>query len=122
MKRAPRLPLPPVLRSDVVGTWAYDTMSRRVRSDILGRVFRENEFTSPNILSALRKLDDELANAESTILTPIEDDGGPDVKEWNEVILKEILDKGETWLSAPWCDAEFYLYVYNSCIYAFSRN
>ena len=33
----PRLPLPPMLLSNEPGTWAHDTMSRRVRTEILGR-------------------------------------------------------------------------------------
>ena len=33
----PKLPLPPMLLSNEPGTWAYDTMSRRVRTEILGR-------------------------------------------------------------------------------------
>ena len=31
-------PMPAPLRSDVPGTWAYDTMSRRVVEDILDKV------------------------------------------------------------------------------------
>ena len=36
-KPLPKLPLPPKLLSNEPGTWAYDTMSRRVREEILGR-------------------------------------------------------------------------------------
>lgn len=106
--KEPLAPLPPVLCSDVPGTWAYDTMSRRVRQDILARVFRENDF-HPGIMQGLRRLDAELAAAASTALTPIPNDGGPDVTVWNEHILAEVFRKGETWLSAPWAIAEFYL-------------
>lgn len=100
--------LPPRLRSDVPGTFSHDTMTRRVRG-ILARVFRENEELPPAALDALRALDDELENAVGTPLTPLSDDGGPDVHHWNTVILAEILRNKETWLSAPWIDAEFYL-------------
>lgn len=104
----PVAPLPPVLCSDVPGTWAFDTMSRRVREDILARVFRENDF-HPDVVCRLNALDAELAVAATTLLTPVSDDGGPDVATWNEHILKDVLSRKETWLSAPWAIAEFYL-------------
>lgn len=107
--RGPRLPVPPPLCSDVPGTWAFDTMSDRVRTDILARVFRENDF-SPATLSRLQILDRELADAATTLLTPLEEDGGKDVSHWNGVILKDALASRATWLSAPWALAEFYFY------------
>jgi hypothetical protein len=106
---APRLPVPPPLRSDVPGTWAHDTMSGRIRTDILARVFRENDFP-PATLARLRALDAELADAGRVVLTPIADDGGRDVAHWNAVILADALTAGATWLSAPWALAEFYFY------------
>jgi Damage-control phosphatase ARMT1-like domain len=72
-------------------------------------VFRENNF-SPQAFSLLKALDDELAAAAGTLLTPIADDGGPDVEHWNTVILAPSLEAGETWLSAPWSVSEFYFY------------
>ena len=42
--RFPRATVPPPIRSNIPGTWAYDTMSRRVRDDILERLFKENDF------------------------------------------------------------------------------
>lgn len=83
-------------------------MSRRVRENILARVFRENDFHSP-VLDSLRTLDKELANSAQTPLSPLPDDEGPDIKLWNETILIDAIEKGETWLSAPWVVAEFYL-------------
>lgn len=104
----PRAPLPPVIVSTEEGTWAHDTMSRRVRTDILARVFRENTFHA-NALNNLKQLDIELSAPATTALTKIIEDGGPDVKTWNETILKKELANGDTWLSAPWIVAEFYL-------------
>lgn len=104
----PRAPLPPPLVSSVPGTWAYDTMSRRVRTDILARVFRENCFPAES-QRRLLELDAELTDAGSVKLSRVRNDGGPDVDEWNGRILKEVIEKGETWLSAPWVVAEFYL-------------
>jgi hypothetical protein len=43
-KYAPRAPLPPIILSNVPGTWAYDTMSRRVRENILMRIYEVRGF------------------------------------------------------------------------------
>lgn len=105
---APSVPLPPPLTSDEPGSWAFDTMSRRVRTDILSRVFRENSFL-PDTIDRLTALDEELANAADTSLSLLKPDGGPDVSIWNEEILPPVISKRLTWLSAPWVTAEFYL-------------
>ena len=79
-KLLPRLTLPNPICSNIPGTWAYDTMSRRIDDEILQRVYDDNvEFFSINIdiLDAFQKLRDELRNA---------------------------------WLSAPWMITEFYVY------------
>lgn len=83
-------------------------MSRRVREDILARVFRENDFHSP-VLDNLQALEKELLNAADTPLSPLPNDEGPDIKLWNETLLDDAIKKRETWLSAPWVLAEFYL-------------
>lgn len=106
--KQPIAPLPPELTSDEPGSWAYDTMSRRVRTDILARVFRENSF-SPEIVNKLKRLDEELANAGTTQLTYLPQDGGPDVDTWNKEILPSYIRRDVTWLSAPWVLAEFYM-------------
>lgn len=106
--KLPGLPLPPPLTSDVPGTWAFDTMSRRVRTDILARIFRENTL-HPEAVKNLQALDAELSNAAICPLSLIIADGGPDIPTWNELILPETVTKGLTWLSAPWLLAEFYL-------------
>lgn len=104
----PRVPLPPPLTSDVPGTWAFDTMSRRVRIDILARIFRENQFQS-QVVHRLQQLDTELSAAATTPLSLLQHDGGPDIAVWNEQILKPFVKERCTWLSAPWAVAEFYL-------------
>lgn len=83
-------------------------MTRRVREDILARIFRENDL-HPALVSQLKKLDAELANAASTPLSPITRDGGPDVDTWNMEVLQPFLQSKDTWLSAPWLVAECYL-------------
>ena len=86
-----------VLRSETKGTWAYDTMSRRVVEDMLDTVVLP-EITNDE-LQTLRK---EILNNEPLRL--LED--GPDMERWNELLKR---DPG-TWLSAPWLLSEFYLY------------
>lgn len=103
-RSGPRAPLPAPLLANVPGTWAHDTMSRRVREEILARVFRENDL-SAGAVAALRGLDGEIAA--DVELTALGDDGGPDVMVWNG-ILGAV--RGGTWLSAPWVVSEFYLY------------
>lgn len=102
--------LPPPICCDVPGTFAHDTMSRRVREDILARVFRENNFLQP-LTDNLKSLDEELRNGAYTLISPIPDDGGPDVETWNKIILPQAIENRWTWLSAPWLLSEFYLYV-----------
>lgn len=104
----PKASIPPHICSDVPGSWAYDTMSRRVREDILARVFRENNF-DPHSIARLQALENELLNASKTFLSPLPDDGGPDVIMWNQHILEHPIASKQTWLSAPFAVAEFYL-------------
>lgn len=107
----PAGPLPPPLTSDAPGTWAHDTMSRRIRSSILeAQVVEPNrERLGPAQLAALAALDAELAAANSTALRPIAADGGPDAGDWAAIMAPHVAS-GDTWLSAPWVVAEFYFY------------
>lgn len=103
--RLPTLePMPEVIRSNVSGTWAYDTMSRRIIQDILDKVvLTDNDCSQWPGVKALR---DELL--QDSILRPLEDDAAAtDVAEWNQLLA---LHANQSWLSAPWMVAEFYLY------------
>ena len=108
----PRLPLPPMLLSNEPGTWAHDTMSRRVRTEILGREVLEANAelleTMPEARAELAALDAELANAATTTLRHVGGEG-PDLETWRG-LLGEYVDGGKTWLDAPWLVTEFYLY------------
>ena len=102
-------PAPARLRSDVPGTWAHDTMSRRGREEILGAQVRAPH---AGVLSAsqrvrLEGLDRELE--EHAALRHLEADGGADLEDWR-MIMEPHVAAGETWLSAPWIVSEFYLY------------
>ena len=102
--------IPPVITSETPGTWAHDTVSRRLREDILARVFRDNA----DVLAAgtdaevnLRALDAELSTTSTSVITHIPPDGGPDLATWS-TLCGTHLDK--TWLEVPWLFAEFYFY------------
>ena len=103
--------LPPAILSNAPGTWAYDTVSRRLRESISSRVMTDNADTldaDPRAAAAFAALDAELADAANVALRPIEDDGGPDVRYWNESLVDAWI--GKTWLDAPWLVSEFYFY------------
>ena len=103
--------LPPAILSNVPGTWAYDTVSRRLRESILSRVATDNADTldaDPRAAAAFAALDAELADAANVVLRSIEDDGGPDVRCWNESLVDAWI--GKTWLDTPWLVSEFYFY------------
>ncbi|CAN0355930.1 unnamed protein product [Pylaiella littoralis] len=106
----PRAPLPEIIVSNVPGTWAYDTMSRRLRENILMRIYDENDMDKPEMASAKAGLDalvEELKTAGTSKLRPIVEDGGPEVSEWNAIMEPYL---GVSWLDTPWLYSEFYAY------------
>lgn len=108
--KKPRAPLPPVILSNVPGTWAHDTMSRRIRDDILVRIYAENEELlafKPSIKSGLDQLKEELKTPQTSVLPPIQDDGGPDLAVWEGIMAPYAQSN---WLDAPWLVTEFYFY------------
>ncbi|GKY98605.1 hypothetical protein MPSEU_000817200 [Mayamaea pseudoterrestris] len=117
-KFIPRLPIPDPICSDVPGTWAYDTMSRRIDEEILERTYKDNQetFESPEfaeILARYNELRNELRNAANfplSYLTDMSDTQPKEFLEWNEQILKPLVEHQATWLTAPWMVAEFYVY------------
>ena len=132
IKRLPNLPLPPPICSDIVGTWAYDTMSRRICQEILCNIVlkdcNDDLSTTPflSIRDNIIQLRTELQFAATTPLTPIvpslwsedkndassggqQQDHIEECHEWN-AILQPYLEKKDTWLSAPWMVTEFYMY------------
>jgi hypothetical protein len=119
----PNLPIPDPLLSLTPGTWAYDTMSRRLNEDILQRTYEENEeaFKSPSFAKALERfnqLRSELGDAANTKLRHLQfestDGRSADVvareeAEWKS-IMQPFIDNEDSWLSAPWLVTEFYAY------------
>ena len=110
------LTLPPRMRSNVPGTWAYDTMSRRVLENILPRIIEDNAdmLGQPNnalfaeSFLLLNDLKSSLECGRTGFLRPIVD-AGPDQDEWNK-ILGAIPEAERNWLDAPWVISEFYFY------------
>lgn len=93
-------------------------MSRRVNEEILQRTWEENqtEFDAMGCTAAFDKLREELANAATTQLTYLDDTTNTNTNtnsveslQWRD-ILKPYIDNNDTWLSAPWCVTEFYVY------------
>ncbi|KAL3786134.1 hypothetical protein HJC23_010708 [Cyclotella cryptica] len=120
----PNLPIPEPLLSLTPGTWAYDTMSRRLNKEILQRTYEENQasFESSEFAQALvrfNELRSELDNAADTKLSYLKfdevEDGRPsevverECREWKD-ILSPYIENNDTWLSAPWLVTEFYAY------------
>lgn len=110
------LKLPPPMRSNVEGSWAYDTMSRRVITDILKRLVEDNsdELTRPTsplrseCLLQINDLKSSLECGKTGYLRGLSDKG-PDVATWDK-ILATLTDDERNWLDAPWVLSEFYLY------------
>ena len=108
--------LPPPITSTEPGTWAFDTMSRRVSEEIIPRIIKDNEAeltrpTSPHRSECLMVLNDLRSSLDSGSTGYLRGlaDTGPDVELWDS-ILRNIPEEKRNWLSAPWMIAEFYLY------------
>eukprot|EP00550_Attheya_septentrionalis_P013413 CAMPEP_0198306982 /NCGR_PEP_ID=MMETSP1449-20131203/58688_1 /TAXON_ID=420275 /ORGANISM="Attheya septentrionalis, Strain CCMP2084" /LENGTH=507 /DNA_ID=CAMNT_0044009543 /DNA_START=22 /DNA_END=1545 /DNA_ORIENTATION=+ len=118
-------PLPPMIVSTTPGTWAYDTMSRRVDGEIMQRTEEDNpEWESrPEFAASFQKFKElraELQAAGSTkirhlnkpLSSETEEEAAHRQLEWQQWydILDPYVKKGDTWLSAPWLVTEFYAY------------
>jgi hypothetical protein len=98
----PALPLPEPLSGSVFGSFAYDTVTRRMPR-IAREVLEENELT-PEVRGELENLIQDLP------LSPIRrlrDVTAPDAEDWRIYCTPYL---GQDWLSAPWFFAEIYFY------------
>ena len=108
--------LPPPMRSNIPNTWAFDTMSRRIITDIMERIIADNaeELTKPSsplrseCLLQLNDLRSSLECGKVGYLRGLSDKG-PDLLEWDR-ILSSLKDEERNWLDAPWVISEFYFY------------
>jgi Damage-control phosphatase ARMT1-like domain len=117
--RGPRIELAEVILSLTPGTWAYDTMNRRVDAEILERTEQDNREQLeqwPDVKQRFQNLRHELQNAGATVITypnePPENASAERLQEYQEWkdILQPFVEKQDTWLSAPWMVAEFLVY------------
>jgi Damage-control phosphatase ARMT1-like domain len=130
----PKLPIPEPIYSDIPGTWAYDTMSRRVDQEILQRTYQDNKdlLESKAFVHVKAKFDalrkdlqtasplkmlEEQQQDDEAAASPKEEEEEEErrrrrQREWQEwkTILQPFLDRKDTWLTAPWMVTEFYVY------------
>jgi uncharacterized protein with ATP-grasp and redox domains len=113
-----RLPtqLPEPMRSNIEGSWSYDTMSRRVVSDILKRIIEDNAEellnpTAPQRSECFLQLNDLKSSLECGKTGYLRglSDSGPDLLIWDQ-ILSNVSEDQRNWLDAPWVISEFYFY------------
>jgi hypothetical protein len=94
--------VPEPLRGAEVGTFAHDTVTRRMPA-IARRVVAENRF-APEIVAALEDLLRELPRG---LIRPLRDTWAPDAALWAGYVAPYT---GMSWLDAPWFFAETYLF------------
>jgi uncharacterized protein with ATP-grasp and redox domains len=98
----PHLTIPDPLRGSEVGTFAHDTVVRRL-PNIVRRTILENEY--PDYV--VRNLDALIAEIPDQPIRRLEDPQAPDEQKWQSYIQPYL---GCNWLEVPWFFAEFYLY------------
>ncbi|GAX15636.1 hypothetical protein FisN_3Hh108 [Fistulifera solaris] len=118
----PILPIPPPICSTEPGSWAYDTMSRRVDAEILQRTWDDNQdlwgqwsTEHIDVVQRFELLRNELQNAAATPLQHLEEpviksaEREKEYQEWQQ-ILEPYVSNQDTWLTAPWMVTEFLIY------------
>lgn len=98
----PTLPVPPLLRGGEIGTFAHDTVVRRLPA-IARRVLAENAL-APEQAAAVAALAEEIPHGPVRHLS---DEGAPDAAAWAAYIAPYA---GQSWLDVPWFFAETYFY------------
>jgi hypothetical protein len=98
----PKLPLPVPLKGEDKGSFAENTVVKRL-PEIAKRVIAENDF-STDIRSGLEKLITEIPESR---IRHLKDDGAPDSDDWR-IYVDSHADKD--WLRIPWFFAENYFY------------
>lgn len=98
----PGLPIPEPIRGREPGTWAHNTIVKRL-PDIGRRVLEENDFNAES-LKAMQHLILELPE---TPVRHLHDQEAPDWAAWAEHIEPH---RDQNWLDVPWFFAETYFY------------
>lgn len=96
------LTLPEPLRGNEPGSFAEDTLSRRLPGIAL-QVLREGDWP-PQAAARLQALAEEMPHGR---VRPLQDDGAPDATQWQEYLRPYL---GQTWLEAPWFPLEAYFF------------
>jgi hypothetical protein len=94
--------IPPPLCGDEPGSFAEDTLSRRL-PDIARRVLEDEDWPLEG-RARLQALIDEMPHGR---IRPIMDEGAPDLGLWEDWLPPFL---GQTWLDAPWFAAEVYFF------------
>lgn len=98
----PAAPIPEPIRGAEPGTWAEDTITRRMPG-ILQRTIDENDFL-PTTREKLMDLIQSIPNGDIVVLG---ETGAPDAEQWVGYIRPHL---GANWLQVPWFFAEAYFY------------
>jgi hypothetical protein len=98
----PHLPIPPLLRGSEAGSFAEDTVVRRLPAIAL-RVISENSFDVPTN----QHLHDLAGDLPRGRIRPLLDVQAPDWSSWQDVLQPFF---GQTWLEIPWFAAEMVFY------------
>jgi uncharacterized protein with ATP-grasp and redox domains len=102
MQTRPKLPVPPPLRGADRGSFAEDTIKRRLR-EIARGVLRENDLPDAAV-NAVESLMDEMPYA---LIRPLTDTHAPDFPLWQPAIDRY---RSQNWLEIPWFFAETYFF------------
>lgn len=102
MLTRPKLPVPPPLRGADRGSFAKDTIKRRL-PEIAQRVLRENEL--PN--TAVTAIESLIAEMPYALIRPLTDTHAPDFNLWQSAIDRY---RSQNWLEIPWFFAETYFF------------
>ena len=100
--RKPPLPLPPPLRGADVGSFAHQTVVKRLPR-IARRVLKENDYP-PAVVGRLQRLIDDIPEGHIRLLR---DTTAPDTAEWSHYVAPHL---DHDWLQVPWFFAETYFY------------
>ena len=93
---------PPPIYSNLPGTWAYSTVSKRL-PEIAARVIAENDYPA-SLNENLSRLQDEIKGHSIRSLL---DQNAPDQENWEQYIRPYL---GQNWLDVPWFFVEHYFY------------
>ena len=102
LPKRPALPIPPPLRGEEHGSFAYHTVTTRLPR-IARRVLAENDFPAETV-ERLEQLIGEIPHGS---IRPLQDGRTVDGEAWERYVAPYI---GQSWLAVPWFFTENYFY------------